>query len=462
MKRGKDLFYLCNEKIGGFSRTGFLLTLLLAVILLFAGYHFFYIQSPEVKGIEAINYLSADNTIKLTGENIKEIEASIQQGGKTYPLLKDAPDTDNKSYSIKIKPKDLGMTDGKAAITIKAKAGIMKKVQYDREVIIDTVPPTIDITAAPPYISPGGSGFCILKASGEDSVFIQVVDKNNPGNDNTFKAFNISSDTYPNNAQAGRKHSAKPSVSTYYVMFPALYDINEGGVFYAVATDLAGNRSIRALPTRLKMTRYISSSINIDDSFIKRVVYPLLNETNMADIAGAFKKVNEELRRQSLNKLIEISKQTEPKILWEGGFLQLKNSKVMAKYGDMRTYLYNRSPISKSVHLGYDLASLENAPVEAANSGIVRFAGDLSIYGNTVIIDHGLGLMSLYGHLSTMSVREGQKVSKGEIIANTGATGLAGGDHLHFGLLIQGYEVSPLYWWDPHWIKVNITDYFQQ
>jgi len=96
--------------------------------------------------------------------------------------------------------------------------------------------------------------------------------------------------------------------------------------------------------------------------------------------------------------------------------------------------------------------------VDAANSGIVRFAGDLGIYGNTVIIDHGLGLMSLYGHLSTILVKEGQAINKGEIIAKTGSTGLAGGDHLHFGILMHGYEVTPLPWWDAHWIKVNVLE----
>jgi murein DD-endopeptidase MepM/ murein hydrolase activator NlpD len=130
----------------------------------------------------------------------------------------------------------------------------------------------------------------------------------------------------------------------------------------------------------------------------------------------------------------------------------------MAVYGDERTYLYDDKEISRSVHLGFDLASFSNAPVEAANTGIVRFADDLSIYGNTVIIDHGLGLMSLYGHLSTIVVKEGQAIKKGDIIAKTGATGLAGGDHLHFGILIHGYEVSPLYWWDAKWIKTSVLD----
>lgn len=448
IKRVIDLFGLINMRRAGFGRIGLLLILPVVFIIGFAAYQLFYIPSPVIKGIEAFNYLPADKTIKFTGKNIDSIEISISQEGKKIDILKDTPKTGGGEYSVHIKPKYIGMKDGKAAITFKARSGMIKKVQYDIETVIDTVPPEIDVVTAPQFIYPGTGGFSILKASGEDSVFIKVVDKAQPGEDKTFKAFSIS--------------SGPGSKNTYYVFFPATYDISDGSIFYAVATDAAGNRSIRTLPTKLTMIKYSASSINIDDSFIKRVVSPLLNETNITDPVVAFKKVNEEMRQQSLNKLLEIAKQTEPKILWEGNFLQLKNSKVMATYGDRRTYLYNGKPISKSVHLGYDLAYVEKAPVEAANTGIVRFSGDLSIYGNAVVIDHGLGFMSIYGHLSEIMVKEGQKVSKGEIIAKSGSTGLAGGDHLHFGLLMHGYEVSPLYWWDPHWIKDNITDLMQQ
>jgi len=462
----KELFGIMNNKCAGFGRTGLLLTLPFVFIIAFIGYQLFYFPSPVVKGIEGFHYLPADKTIKLTAEHVQSIEISISQEGKKVDLLKDISQTKSNSYSLLLKPKVIGLKDGRASVTIKAKAGMIKKVQYDIEALIDTVPPEIEIVTAPQFIYPGTGGFSILKSSAEDSVFIKLVDKARSGDDKTFKAFNISSEPDKKALSSGHnegamQHSMAQSGNIYYVFFPAPYDINDGSIFYAVATDKAGNRSIRTLPTNVKATKYNMSSINIDDTFIKRVVSPLLNETNISDTAAAFKKVNEELRQQSLNKLIEISKQTEPKILWEGNFLQLKNSKVMAIYGDRRTYLHNGAPISKSVHLGYDLASVEKAPVEAANNGIVRLAGDLSIYGNTVIIDHGLGFMSLYGHLSAIMVKEGQKVSKGEIIAKSGATGLAGGDHLHFGLLMHGYEVSPLYWWDQHWITVNVTDFMK-
>ena len=74
------------------------------------------------------------------------------------------------------------------------------------------------------------------------------------------------------------------------------------------------------------------------------------------------------------------------------------------------------------------------------------------IYGNCVVIDHGYGLLSLYGHLSSISVEEGQAVERYETIGRSGETGLAGGDHLHFTILLHGLPVNPQEWWDAHWI----------
>jgi len=419
-----------------------------------------FIPDPVVRGVEAFNLLPVVKTIMLHGENLKSIHITAYQGNKKIELLRDTPERGKGTYTLQIKPKDLGLTDGAAIIKIKAKAGILNEVTYDINSTIDTVPPTLEVLKAPSIIYRGSGGFAVLKAEGADSVFITLEDK-------TFRAYKASFETdlqsessqeFGIEPQQAFSRSQKQTVATYYVFYPALYNIQDGRLFYAVAKDAVGNQNVEKLST-VKTKKYKRSSINIDDTFINMVVSPLLNEINISDPEDAFKEVNEEWRRKSSEMLINIAQKTEARILWEGRFLQLKNSKVMATYGDERTYFYNGKLISKSVHLGYDLASLANAPVEAANTGIVRFAGDLGIYGNTVIIDHGLGLMSLYGHLSTIKVTEGQAVKKGEIIAKTGSTGFATGDHLHFGMLIHGYEISPLYWWDQKWIKINVLDY---
>ena len=143
-------------------------------------------------------------------------------------------------------------------------------------------------------------------------------------------------------------------------------------------------------------------------------------------------------------------------ILWKGAFAQLSNSKVEANFADHRTYVYNGETIDTSYHLGYDLSVTKHYAVEAANSGVVAFTGDLGIYGNTVILDHGLGLFTLYGHLSSIDVKPGDSIGPRQIIGRTGETGLAAGDHLHYGVYLQGVAVLPVEWWDGKWINDNI------
>jgi murein DD-endopeptidase MepM/ murein hydrolase activator NlpD len=135
----------------------------------------------------------------------------------------------------------------------------------------------------------------------------------------------------------------------------------------------------------------------------------------------------------------------------------MKNAAPMAGFAQERTYLFEGMAVSKSTHYGVDLASTERAPIESANGGVIVFAGYLGIYGNAVIVDHGLGLASLYGHMSDISVKVGQNVARGETLGNSGVTGLAGGDHLHLSILVGGEFVNPTEWWDAHWIQDNVT-----
>ena len=430
------------------SRIGLVLLAFLFILLTaFFAYQLFFIPAPVLSGTEGFKLLPAEKTITLKTEHVKTINISITQEGKEINLLNDTPDGKNMVYTLEVKPKTLSMTDGPAHVVVRAESGIFKKTKQDINAIIDTVPPSLEVVRVPHIVYQGGAGFVLLRAKKGDSVFLKLDDR-------IFPAYTLG-------AKEGSGSVQDDDTVVYGVFFPVPYNVKEGSVIYAVAKDLAGNKNVRGLRIPIKTASFRRSSINISDTFINNVVLPLLNETGQSDHVAAFKKVNEDLRARALEKLASIGKETEPRILWKGAFLQLKNSKVMARYGDQRTYTYKGKDISSSVHLGYDLASIAHSTVEAANSGIIRFAGELSIYGNAVIIDHGMGLMSLYGHLSRITVSEGQKVNKGDMIGKTGSTGLAGGDHLHFGILLDGYEVSPLFWWDPHWVKVNVLDYLK-
>ena len=143
-------------------------------------------------------------------------------------------------------------------------------------------------------------------------------------------------------------------------------------------------------------------------------------------------------------------------MLWTDAFAPMGNAQVESRFADRRTYFHDDKEIDRQVHLGFDLASLQQAPVQASNAGIVVFADYLGIYGNCVIIDHGLGVQTLYAHLSTITTKAGETVTKGQEIGRTGSTGLAGGDHLHFTVLLQGTPVNPVEWWDGHWMEDRV------
>jgi len=170
-----------------------------------------------------------------------------------------------------------------------------------------------------------------------------------------------------------------------------------------------------------------------------------------------FLAINNELRKTDAAVLKELAQRSQSAFLWNKPFLMMANAKVMAAFADRRTYVFQGRTVDHQDHLGFDQAVTAHAAVPAANSGVVVMAKYFGIYGNAVVIDHGYGLMSLYGHMSSLAVQPGQKVSRGDIIGNTGDTGLAGGDHLHFTTLLQGLPVTPVEWWDGHWIQDRIA-----
>jgi len=228
-------------------------------------------------------------------------------------------------------------------------------------------------------------------------------------------------------------------------------------------TDKAGNTREVRLAYELKDVRYRTSTIAVSDGFLQEKVAPLLADAAARQGApqDVFVAVNRQMRKDNEERIAAITAKATPALLWKGAFAQLSNSKVEANFADKRTYTYKGETIDTAYHLGYDLSVTKNYPVEASNSGTVAFAGDLGIYGNTVILDHGLGLFSLYGHLSSVDVKAGDTVAKRQVLGKTGETGLAGGDHLHFGIYLAGVAVLPVEWWDQKWIDDNITPKLQ-
>jgi murein DD-endopeptidase MepM/ murein hydrolase activator NlpD len=170
-----------------------------------------------------------------------------------------------------------------------------------------------------------------------------------------------------------------------------------------------------------------------------------------------FVKVNKEMRKANNETLFNLRTKTADHFLWSEPFLQQHGSKVEANFADVRNYIYQGKQIDQEVHLGYDLSITPHVGVEASNDGRVIYAAPLGIYGNCIVVDHGYGLQSIYGHLSEIDVHEGDVVKRGQVMGKSGMTGMAAGDHIHFSMQLDGVQIDPKEWWDAHWIKDHIA-----
>jgi len=238
-----------------------------------------------------------------------------------------------------------------------------------------------------------------------------------------------------------------------------------------IAEDMAGNKRIVNVPFYVVAKRYKTSWIKATDKFIDGKISDLA-ESNpqyalIKDRIDKLKAINEDMRKANEDVIHKIASNVSSKMIdsWHIlPFYPLKNAKKVASYGDHRHYYYKdkSNEVSQSYHVGLDMASTKMAPIVSSNAGKVVFTDNNGIYGNMPMIDHGMGLFTLYGHCSTILVQRDEEISAGTVIAKTGMTGLALGDHLHFGVLVQGTEVRPEEWMDKKWIKNNIDKVFKE
>jgi len=226
------------------------------------------------------------------------------------------------------------------------------------------------------------------------------------------------------------------------------------------AEDAAGNRGRAAVILPVKERRFPEEKIEVTSTFMTVKIPELLERNGMkapADPIEAYLAVNRDVRRKSEERLREIGRVTAPRFLFDGAFVQQPDTAVGSRFAERRHYFFGGKPIDEQTHLGTDLASVKLAPVVAAARGRVLWAGDLGIYGNAVVLDHGLGLETLYAHLTDAAVAPGQMVERGATLGRSGQTGLAGGDHLHYSTMIHGQHVDPVEWWDGKWFRDRIA-----
>lgn len=245
-----------------------------------------------------------------------------------------------------------------------------------------------------------------------------------------------------------------------FALFAVPFDVSDPAAVKLVAEDAIGNRQAIPFLARITPKPPPKDTIELHDSSMARIVKKIrARHPEMKDegsLLANYVAINRHMRAANNQTIKDVGTKTEPKMMWNQAFVQMP-AKVVSNFADRRTYVYQGRPVDQADHLGYDLASVARGPIPAANTGVVVYAEDLGIYGNAVIIDHGYGLMSLYAHCSSLDVKVGDKVTRGQIIGRTGTTGMAFGDHLHFSTLLAGLPVNPIEWWDPAWIQNRIA-----
>lgn len=442
------------------TRSGrFLLIILLILILITiaGGYIFFFESEKPVASFGSTGeYIGQDSTVQYIVSDQKSGIRSISLyaiQGETKKILHSVtfprssykghvgPLEDNKSLPFDAHKH--GFNDGSLTLTLEVTDfsfnGWLKgnKTVVEKHIKIDTKPPRIQILHSEKYIIPGGSGVAIYRLSENDCRHgIAVNGHFNPG-------FLIGD---------GR-------ADTYISFFALPFDAEKIDSLAITAVDIAGNSANVPFSTVYKADKKKKDRINVSDGFLSKKIpefqqyYPAMSGSSL----DKYLYINNTIRKQNNKEISNLCNNPLDERLWDGKFLRMAGSS-RAGFADYRTYFFKGKAVDNQVHLGMDIASTRRAVVRAANRGEVIFADYLGIYGNMVMLDHGQGVFSLYSHLSEINVAPGDKVEQKAVLGVTGTTGMAGGDHLHFSMLVNGIFVMPKEWWDQHWIDVTIVE----
>ncbi|MEE4272033.1 MAG: M23 family metallopeptidase [Thermoanaerobaculales bacterium] len=335
------------------------------------------------------------------------------------------------------------LTDDSAVVraTAERRSGFFRRsdaVVAERTLPVRVRPPRLEISSSQHYGRQGGAGAVVYRV-GPTAVLsgVRAGDHVSPG---------------------APLAGGDPDES--FVIYALPWNLDDAGEIRLFAEDDAGNRVEQSFLDLFNARPPTTDTIRLSDGFLERVVPAISSRTPGFDdsrsLLDQYLEINSDLRQAELQRIVELSRDSEPAFLWSGSFLQMAGSAQMAGFAEQRSYVYDGRAVDQQTHLGLDLASTAKAAVPAPNSGRVLFAGWMTLYGNAVVIDHGYGLLSVSGHLSSLAVTEGEAVHRGQIIGRSGATGLAGGDHLHLEIFVHGQSVDPVEWLDGKWIEEKI------
>ncbi len=420
-----------------------LLLLLFLAVLGYAGYVFFQdSQGPDLTLTPRTGFISTHSELTLEisdASNVRSVEVLLRHQKQTIPVFSQHFEPYVAQQTVTFGFKDLPLPQGKFDLEIKAKDaslgsfGLGNSTVLVLPVVLDNKPPIVNIKSSAATVYRGGTG--VIRYTSPEAMLKSGVQVG----EHYFKGYALDE----NNAVC-------------YFAFPHNMQLKDFKPILEVK-DLAGNTTNTPVPGRVADRKFKNDTIKITDSFLDMVSQKLHDlAPNAVSPLERFLIINSDIRRANTDFLRDIGQNSGNTVYWKGAFKHLPRSASRAGYGEYRTYVYKNKAIDNQWHLGYDLASVKEDKIPAANDGKVVYTGNVGIYGNLVVIDHGFGLMSLYSHLTDIMTTVDTMVKKGDIIGTTGISGMAFGDHVHFGILIGGLEVTPLEWLDGKWIKNNI------
>ena len=373
---------------------------------------------------------------------LRSVQVTVRKNGKSMTVLRRDFPPEIHDAKLNFDLSETRLPDGEFELEIRAwdtafaGFGSGNSTTLSLPVRMDTQPPRIAVRTVPPAIRRGGCAVIVY------TINKDVAETGVRSDDLFFPAYKQADGSWA-------CLFAFPHQKTTANYYPEI-----------MARDDAGNITSSRLLINAIGRNFTSDTLPISENFLNQKAQELARlcpEKQNASTLEQYICVNNGERLRDDAKLLELGQKSNPSFLWSGKFQHLPRSAVKANFGDSRTYTSGGKKIDHQVHTGLDLASVARAEVPAANAGRVIFAEELGIYGNIVVIDHGLGLMTLYSHLSEFRVKPGDEVKGGQIIGTTGTTGLAAGDHVHFGVLVSGVPVQPLEWLDAKWVQNNIT-----
>jgi murein DD-endopeptidase MepM/ murein hydrolase activator NlpD len=419
-------------------------------------------EPPQIAWQEAPRGLGAEPailTIKMqdSGAGLDEVIVRLLQNNKPTELMRrtfGAATVRDETIEVTVNPRELGLREGNAEVQVLAfdKSLWNNGAQLSKIVEINYLKP--QITALTPQQNGvlGGSELVFYKVMGKRPDVQGVLSQGSvyPG--------------FPASGWDSKFASKGPIYLAFYPLPPSFDESRE--TMELIARDALGNSAQARFNYRIKHRRWSSFKATFSEESARTMRESLLAYAQRekvpvkpsGDLASDLKMLLKALSLSDAGFIDTALSEPVAERLWREAFLPPVPSSPNNSAGDQRSVLVGNTEIVRGAATGVRFPVSKRTSVVAGNGGKVVFIGELGLLGNTIIIDHGFGLSTIYGHLSTVKVQRGLSVERGQEIGQTGTSGFAQSEEVYFEMRLHGQPVSPNEWWDQSWVTDHVEN----